>query len=160
MVRREPLLWVASGNHAVHEEDVLPMAFGRPTCIWRRAACDVLDGMQRQYRVLFTSHSATVLAAAVLAGLAVSVLPECALRPGMRVLGEADGFGALPDCEIAIMRGHATRPEIVDAFARHIADSLDNISVPLARDGGSYDFGPFAAGRASRLRAGQALPGW
>ena len=70
------------------------MAFGRPTCIWRRAACDVLDRMNRDYRVLFTSFSATVITAAVLSGLAISVLPECALRPGMRVLGDADGFGA------------------------------------------------------------------
>ena len=76
------------------------------------------------------------------------------------LLGESDGFGALPDCKIGIMRGHTARPELVEAIARHISDSLDNISVPLARDGGSYDFGPFAAGRASRLRAGQALPGW
>ena len=82
------------------------MAFGRPTCIWRRAACDVLDRMNRDYRMLFTSFSATVITAAVLSGLAISVLPECALRPGMRVLGEADGFGALPDCKIGIMRGH------------------------------------------------------
>ena len=35
IVRREPLLWVTSANHAVHEETVLPLAFGRPTCIWR-----------------------------------------------------------------------------------------------------------------------------
>lgn len=160
VVRREPLLWVGSGNHAVHEEDVLPMAFGRPTCVWRRAACDLLDRMQREYRVLFTSHSATVIAAAVLSGLAVSVLPECALRPGMRVLGEADGFGALPDCEIGIMRGHTTRTKIIDAIARHIADSLDNISVPVAADGGGFDYAAIAAGRGRRFRAVQALPGW
>ena len=43
VVRREPLLWVTSTNHATHEEPVLPMAFGRPNCIWRRAACDVLE---------------------------------------------------------------------------------------------------------------------
>ena len=56
--------------------------------IWRRAACDVLDAQNRDYRVLFTSWSATVITAAVLSGLAVSVLPECALRPGMRVLAD------------------------------------------------------------------------
>src|SRR5690606_30595891 len=83
IVRHEPLLWVTSANHWVHEEGVLPMAFGRPTCQWRRSACDVLAQMNREYRVLFTSWSATVIIAAVLSGLAVSVLPECALRPGM-----------------------------------------------------------------------------
>jgi DNA-binding transcriptional LysR family regulator len=160
VVRREPLLWVSSANHATHEELVLPMAFGRPTCIWRRAACDVLAEMDRDYRVLFTSFSATVITAAVLSGLAISVLPECALRPGMRVLGEADGFGALPDCKIGLIRGHTSRPEIVDALARHIAESLDNISVPLGDEAGSFDFSAMNSVRGKRLKPGHVLPGW
>ena len=161
VVRREPLLWVTSANHATHEQEVLPMAFGRPTCIWRRAACDVLDKMNREYRVLFSSFSATVITAAVLSGLAISVLPECALRPGMRVLGDVDGFGPLPDCKIGIMRGHTARPEIVDAIARHISDSLDNISVPMAEEAGSFDFAALtSAVRGRRLKPSHVLPGW
>ena len=160
VVRREPLLWVCSANHATHEQAVLPMAFGRPTCIWRHAACDVLEEMNRDYRVLFTSFSATVIAAAVLSGLAISVLPECALRPGMRVLGEADGFGPLPDCRIAIMRGQSSRPELVEALARHIAESLDNISVPIGAEAGSLDFAGLALQKGKRPRPNQISPGW
>ena len=160
VVRREPLLWVTSSNHATHEQEVLPMAFGRPNCIWRRAACDVLDSQNRDYRILFSSFSATVIAAAVLSGLAISVLPECALRPGMRVLGEADGFDALPDCRIGIMRGHTSRPEIVDALARHICESLDNISVPVMEDSGSFDFAGLAFSKMKRTKPNQILPGW
>jgi DNA-binding transcriptional LysR family regulator len=160
VVRREPLLWVTSANHATHEQEILPLAFGRPTCIWRRAACDVLDDMNRDYRILFTSWSATVITAAVLSGLAISVLPECALRPGMRVLGEADGFGALPECKIGIMRGHTARADIVEAIARHISESLDNISVPAAEETGTFDFAAMAALRGRRLKPSHILPGW
>jgi DNA-binding transcriptional LysR family regulator len=160
VVRREPLLWVTSANHATHEQETLPMAFGRPNCIWRRAACDVLDRMNRDYRILFTSFSATVITAAVLSGLAISVLPECALRPGMRVLGDADGFGPLPDCKIGIMRGHSSRPELVEALARHISESLDNISVPAVEDNGTFDFAAAAAARGKRLKPGQVMAGW
>jgi len=160
VVRREPLLWVGSVNHATHEQEVLPMAFGRPNCIWRRAACDQLDRMSRDYRILFTSFSATVITAAVLSGLAISVLPECALRPGMRVLGETDGFGALPDCKIGIMRGQTRRPELVEAMVRHITDSLDNISVPAAEESGPVDFALVAGMRGKRLKAGHAAAGW
>jgi DNA-binding transcriptional LysR family regulator len=161
VVRREPLLWVTSANHATHEEEVLPMAFGRPTCIWRRAACDVLDKMNRDHRVLFSSFSATVITAAVLSGLAISVLPECALRPGMRVLGESDGFGLLPDCRIGIMRGHTARADIVEAIARHISDSLDNISVPLSEEPGSFDFAAMtSAVRGRRHKPSHIMPGW
>jgi DNA-binding transcriptional LysR family regulator len=134
VVRREPLLW--SPRRTRHASRKCCRFLGRPNCIWRRAAVDALDRQNRDYRILFTSFSATVITAAVLSGLAISVLPECALRPGMRVLGEADGFGTLPDCRIGIMRGQTSRPEIVDALARHISESLDNISVPLGEETG------------------------
>ena len=160
VVRREPLLWVTSANHVVHEQTPLPVAFGRPSCVWRRAGTDVLDRMGREYRVLFTSFSATVITAAVLSGLAVSVLAECALRPGMRVLTEVDGFGELPECQIGIMRGHSEHTALVDALARHIAESLDNISAPMPDETGTIDFAAFAATRAKRMKAGVVSQGW
>ncbi len=160
VVRREPLLWVTSANHATHEQDVLPLAFGRPTCQWRRDACEALDRMNRDYRVLFTSWSATVIIAAVMSGIAISVLPECALRPGMRVLGEADGFTALADIQIGIMRGHSARPEVVEALARHITESLDNISVPVAEQPGGFDFAALTGLRGRRLKPAHVMPGW
>jgi DNA-binding transcriptional LysR family regulator len=160
VVRREALLWVTSANHTVHEQTPLPVAFGRPSCIWRRAGTDVLEQMEREYRVLFTSFSATVVTAAVLSGLAVSVLAECALRPGMRVLTEADGFGQLPECEIGIMRGHTDHPALVEALAQHIAESLDNISAPLPDETGAIDFAAYAQARAKRVKAGVVSQGW
>lgn len=164
VVRTEPLLWVSSVNHNVHEEAVLPLAVGRPTCIWRHAAIDVLEGAKRDYRIIITSWSATVLAAAVLSGLAVSVLPECALRPGMRVLGLADGFGTLPQFGIGIMRGHAKQNAVVDALAQHIVESLDNMSSPqqtgLTGTVSSGEMSSFASIRTRRGRANELLPGW
>lgn len=165
VVRREPILWVGSANHSAHEREVLPMAFGRPSCSWRRAACAALEAMGREYRILFTSFSATAIAAAVLSGAAISVLPECALRPGMRVLGESDGFPPLPDCRIGILRGRTSQSqsEIAEALTRHIAESLDNISVPLAvEEHQGFDFAtlPHRIRRGKRLRPSQVLPGW
>ena len=95
-----------------------------------------------------------------MSSVAVSVLPECALRPGMRVLGEADGFAPLPECRIGILRGHSGPAAIVDALARHIAESLDNITPTVADAAGSFDFAAVAYGRGKRLRPGQVLPGW
>lgn len=130
IVRREPLLWVTSAAHSVHEEAILPLAFGRPNCIWRRTAAEALSAMRREHRVLFTSWSATVLIASVMAGLAVSVLAECSLRPGMRVLGEADGFIPLADVEIGLIRAKGRRSPIIEAMAQHILESLDNLNAP------------------------------
>ena len=83
--RRERLLWVTSNRHSIHLEPRLPLALGRPSCIWRRTAIERLESIGRPYRVLYSSSNAGAVAAAVLAGLAVSVLPESGLRPGMRV---------------------------------------------------------------------------
>lgn len=60
IVRNEPLLWVSSASHMVHEEPILPMAFGRPTCQWRQMATERLQASGREHRVLFTSWSANV----------------------------------------------------------------------------------------------------
>ena len=74
--RRERLLWVTSNRHATHLEERMPLALGRPSCTWRRIAIERLEAIGRPFRVLYSSSSAGAVAAAVLAGLAVSVLPE------------------------------------------------------------------------------------
>src|SRR6478735_3924337 len=80
--RRERLLWVTSNRHSTHLEERMPLALGRPSCTWRRIAIDRLETIGRPFRVLYSSSNAGAVAAAVLAGLAVSVLPESGLRPG------------------------------------------------------------------------------
>jgi len=131
VVRQEPLLWVTSASHRIEEEEVLPLAMSKPPCIWRTAGLDSLAAIGRKYRVLYTSGNSTAISAAVLAGLAVTVLAESALRPGMRVLSEAEGFPRLPSCEIGMIRSW-NRPvsAIVDKLAEHIVSSLDNLSRP------------------------------
>lgn len=126
--RRERLLWVASNRHSIHIEERLPLALGRPSCSWRRMALEALEAVARPYRLLYSSSNAGAVAAAVLAGLAVSVLPESGLRPGMRVLNPADGFPELPSCRIGLLRNAHERSALADALAEHIISSLDNLS--------------------------------
>jgi DNA-binding transcriptional LysR family regulator len=126
--RRERLLWVTSNRHATHMETPVPLALGRPTCTWRRTAMEQLDAIGRVYRLLYSSSNAGAVAAAVLAGLAVSVLPESGLRPGMRVLASADGFPDLPSCRIGLVRNAHESSALADALAEHIISSLDNLS--------------------------------
>jgi DNA-binding transcriptional LysR family regulator len=128
VVRREPLLWVTSQRHAIHEEDPLPLALGRPNCCWRRIALEALETVGRRNRLVLASWNATAYGAAVLAGLAVSVVPVSALRPGMRVLTEADGFPRLPPCEIGVLRSWQQTAPLIEALAGHIICSLDNLS--------------------------------
>jgi DNA-binding transcriptional LysR family regulator len=126
--RRERLLWVTSNRHPTHMEERLPLALGRPSCAWRRMAIDTLESVTRPYRILYSSSNAGAVAAAVLSGLAISVLAESGLRPGMRVLTAAEGFPELPDCRIGLVRNPHESSALADALAEHIISSLDNLT--------------------------------
>lgn len=132
--RRERLLWVTSNRHSTHMEERIPLALGRPSCSWRRIAIDRLEVVGRPFRVLYSSSNAGAVAAAVLAGLAVSVLPESGLRPGMRVLSSSDGFPDLPSCRIGLVRNAHETSALADALAEHIVSSLDNLSEAQAAE--------------------------
>jgi DNA-binding transcriptional LysR family regulator len=134
VIRRERLLWVGSARHAAHLETPVPLALGRPTCVWRDAAVTRLAACGRAHRVLYTSPNAGAVSAAVLAGLAISVFPESALRPGMRVLGPADGYPPLPPCDIALLRNRHEPNTLADALALHIIQGLDNVTESAAAE--------------------------
>ena len=160
VVRTEPLYWVGSLNHQAHESRPLPIAVGRRSCTWRQLACSALDSAGREYQILFTSWSSTVVASAVLAGLAVSLLPESALRPGMRILTASEGFPALAPIQIGIMKRPGVPAALLNAVTEHIAASLDNITPPSAAND-TEDTDPMRAlPRLPRLRPGHIMPGW
>lgn len=126
IIREEKLLWVASARQAIHCARPVPLALGRDTCLWRRAALAALERSHLPYRVLYTSWSSTAVGALIQSGLAVSVLAESALRPGMRVLGPEDGFPALAPVNIALFRNPRSRTHLVQALGEHIVQCLDN----------------------------------
>ena len=131
VIREEPLLWVTSAAHHTEQEEIVPLALSKAPCMWRTAGLDSLTRVGRKYRVRYTSGNSTAISAAVLAGLAVTVVAESALRPGMRVLSEQEGFPRLPSCEIGMIRSwNKPNSPIVDKLAEHIVSSLDNLSVP------------------------------
>ena len=119
---------MTSSRHPTHLEERLPLALGRPSCTWRRIAIERLEAIGRPYRILYTSSNAGAVAVAVLAGLAVSVLPESGLRPGMRVLSAAEGFPELASCRIGLLRNTHESSALAAALAEHIISSLDNLS--------------------------------
>jgi len=127
VIRREQLYWVTAAGQCVHEIDPLPLALAPSHCAWRISAISALDQIGRAHRIAYSSQAAVALSGAVVAGLAVTVLPESAIRSSMRILTERDGFPPLPNCDISLLQAvHATHPEHY-ALADHIAASLGNL---------------------------------
>lgn len=159
VVRTEPLCWVGSANHVLNDEAPVPLAVGRGDCNWRQLACSTLDASGRQYQILFTSWSTTVVASAVLAGMAVSILPESAVRPGMKVLTQNDGFPPLPPVQIGIMKRPGLSPSLLNAMSDHITACLDNINPAQLDDDLDSEIKSHAR-YYPRLKAGHIIPGW
>ncbi len=159
VVRTEPLCWVSSANHPLRDSAPVPLAVGRRDCDWRQLACSALDAAGREYQILFTSWSSTVVASAVLAGMAVSVLPESALRTGMKVLTSADGFPPLPPVQIGLMKRPGLSTSLMNAITDHITACLDNIT-PVNVDDDLESENKSYPRYYPRLRAGNMIPGW
>jgi DNA-binding transcriptional LysR family regulator len=129
ILRNEPIHWVTSDRHVTHEEEVLPVAFGRQSCLWRQWGLAALGKVEKRHRLLYSSWSTMVIASAVLSGLAISVLPESAIQPGMRILGENDGFPELPASEIALIRSRNPTNKTIEAMINHIRECLGSTFV-------------------------------
>jgi len=131
VVRREPLVWVTSMRHDVHQQKILPLAVAQLGCSWRDNTFEQLDAWNRPYRVAYASSNSSALKAAVLSGLAVGAVPRVSVRPGMRILTEADGFPPLMSIEIGLVFAPGGRKPAVEALADHIRDSLASLEQPL-----------------------------
>jgi DNA-binding transcriptional LysR family regulator len=126
VVRVEPLIWVTSAQHDVHEHEVLPVALSQQGCTWRQMALNALDKTGRAYRIAYVSANSMAVSAAVMSGLAVAAIPELVLRPGMRVLSPEEGFPLLGSFTIELLRASSELSSAGDALAEHMMESLSN----------------------------------
>ncbi|MCA8909345.1 MAG: LysR family transcriptional regulator [Rhodospirillaceae bacterium] len=128
LLAHEPVVWVTSETHLAHEMDPLPLAAFMPPCRIRSAALEAMEQAGRDCRVAFSSHSTMGITAAVRAGLAVAALCESSLWPGLRRLGEAEGFPALPSIPVMLCRSmrqdNAAAVRLAEHILSHSATSM------------------------------------
>ena len=132
IIRREELVWVTSTRHNQHKIDELPLAASSHGCSWRKIVIDALESVGRKYRIAYSSPNSATLNAAVLQGLAVAAMPEICLRPGMRVLGEADGFPKLGAFDIGLIRKPGKLSLAAEALAGHVMEGLSSPRLMMA----------------------------
>ena len=99
---KEPLVWVTSPNHDIHETSPLPLAI-ESNCLWGRWAQKALDEDNRVYRVGYSTFNIAGIVAIIEAGLAVSVMSRSSVPSQLRILQQADGLPELPDTEIGLI---------------------------------------------------------
>jgi DNA-binding transcriptional LysR family regulator len=124
VLRREPVVWAVSRQHAAHEREPLPLALFFPDCRFHAYALETLEREARPHRIAYSSHSLAAIQSAVLAGLAVTAIARSAVSEGMRELTPDEGFPSLPRISIALCLAPKPRNEAGARLAQHIVDSF------------------------------------
>lgn len=124
LLRREPLVWVASPGAEALQQRPLPLALSDPDVLDHRAACEGLARVGLPYRLAYASGSLTGLVAVVRAGTAVAVLTRCAVPPDLLVLPESAPLPPLPQVGLTIEHVSARPAPLARALAAHIAAVL------------------------------------
>jgi DNA-binding transcriptional LysR family regulator len=132
-VRQEALSWVAAPGVYLETEKVLPLALLPVGSIARQLALQVLAEAKRSWRIASISDSIAGLQAAVFAGIAVSVLPECAIEPQMRLLAPTEGMPALPTVDLMIHHSVDGPSRVASELADHICQRLGGIGVSFGQ---------------------------
>ncbi len=114
VLSEQPLRWVTGIHSSIHELRPLPLALGMPNCAWRKAAISRLEerGVTWKYiawKLVVASANQAAIAPVVAAGLAVTVLPQSAIRAGQRMLDVEDGLPALPLARIGLLEGRMAK---------------------------------------------------
>ncbi|OJA03925.1 LysR substrate-binding domain-containing protein [Halomonas sp. QHL1] len=124
ILRRESTVWVSAESHSTHLQTPVPLAMFEAPCFCRRHACNALDRAGRAYRVAYSSPSLATLQAVVGAGLAVSAWMRSLVTADMQILGEKEGFPALPEASIVLQRTSSSQSPIIDSLAEHIVEGF------------------------------------
>jgi DNA-binding transcriptional LysR family regulator len=124
-VGQQGLVWVSSTRSQPEALDPLPLALLPVGAISRNIALGELEKFGRAWRIVSVSDSITGLYAGVVAGLAVTVLPECAVVPGMRVLRSSDRVPMLRAVDLIIHHRGGPVSAAAANFAEFIAQRLD-----------------------------------
>jgi len=102
----------------------LPLAVLPQGSVYRHHALETLGAAGLQWSIRSVSDGIAGLQAAVFAGLAVSVFPQCAVVPGLRCLDEDDGLPKLPPIELVLHRKNHDLSDAAEQLARYIAHKL------------------------------------
>lgn len=121
-IRQVQLVWVASQDFDLPRGRPLPLAFSPSPCIHRGIGVGALEERGVPWQSVFTSPSQQGVNAAILSGLAISVIPQDDLQPGMRIVDGSYQLPPLPKASFVLIRSDQEQTPAVRAFGQLILD--------------------------------------
>ena len=123
-IQRQSLVWAVGAKSLLEREEILPLALLPPGSISRQLALNVLNKARRPWRIVAVSDGVSGLLAAIYAGVAVAVLPQCAVSSQMRLLGRREHMPALPAVDLMMyQKSNGIAPAALQLMA-HILQHL------------------------------------
>ena len=129
IIYQDKVVWIASENHIIQENEPLPLAAYHEECTFRHWAIKALNGIGRDYRIAYMSPSFAGIMAAVKSGLAVAVTERSSIPSGIRILSQEEGFPELPMAMISMIIAEGRQHPVVKALAKDIAAGFNDLGV-------------------------------
>jgi len=123
-VDSRPLVWAAGAGFTPSTAGDVPLVFLTDGRDLRRHAFDALDQVGRRGVIAHSSPHPIGVRAFVMAGLAVTVMPDIALAPPLRALGAAEGMPPLARVHHAFYRGRSADRAAADALAEILLSEI------------------------------------
>ncbi|WNK01622.1 LysR substrate-binding domain-containing protein [Thalassospiraceae bacterium LMO-JJ14] len=133
IVAQEPLVWATGLDRSMHDSNPVPLASLPTGNVFRDIALTGLDLVGRKWKIALVSPSISGLHAAILSGCAVSAIAKSSVIAGMRILGEADSYPALPSVDLVLYRSGKSKNAAADAMGDMISDQLARSSLAPTR---------------------------
>jgi len=123
VIYSEALVWAGRDGGLAVQATPLPLALASTGCAWRRAALDVLDRINRPYRIAYSCEQCAGQEAAMIADLAIAPFPQSLVKAPLKRLGEEHGLPALGEYHIKLLRG-SNHGEAAEALAAQLVQAF------------------------------------
>jgi DNA-binding transcriptional LysR family regulator len=128
VLRQTQFVWAVAAGFDFPRHSPLPLAFAPMPCVHRQIGVNALDSAEVKWRMAFTSPSQQGLRAAVLAGLAITALPQGDLEPGMVVIDGQHGLPELPTAYFTLVWSTGGNTLAALEFGQILSDITGEIS--------------------------------
>lgn len=120
----ETLEWIGSKNLGEFDEkQPIPLVLSPQPCVYRARAIQSLEKINRNWRIVFSSHSYAGTVAAVKAGMGLTVLPRNMIPDDLQIIRTNKYLPNLDDTHISLLKHH-DRNVAVNSFEKFVLEKL------------------------------------
>ena len=119
----EALEWVGNKELFDLDDQPVPLVLSPQPCVYRARAIHALEKINKKWRIVFSSHSYAGTAAAVRAGMGVTVLPRNMVPDDLEIIRSSENIPNLDDTHISLLK-HNYKNLAVNSFETFVVDRL------------------------------------